>query len=104
MGDYLIIQVKYVLVFNQAGTKDVSRISYTCTVTVSVTLDEDIVGHKNFNLIATINHSSNLAKWPYSSFINSTLSSWFNCNDAAVVPSKEAAALFIYKYILIFFL
>ena len=59
MGDYLIMQVKYVLVSNQAGTKDVSKISCTPTVTVSVTLVEDIVGHKSFQLIATVNHSAN---------------------------------------------
>ena len=57
VGDYLIIQVKHDLVSNQAGTKDISRISCISTVTVSVTIG----GHKKFNLIATINHSPNWA-------------------------------------------
>ena len=51
MGDYLIIQVNHFLVFNQAVTKDISGISYTPTLTVPVTLDEDIVSFKKFNLI-----------------------------------------------------
>ena len=46
MGDYLIIQVKYVLVSNQAVTKNISKISSTPIVTVSVILVEDIVGHR----------------------------------------------------------
>ena len=59
MGDYLIIQVKHDLLSNQAGTEDISKISCTSTVAVSVTLDGEIVGHKKFNLITTITHSPN---------------------------------------------
>ena len=61
MGDYLIIQVKHVLVSNQPVTKNISKISSTPTVTVSVILVEHIVGHKRFNLNATINCSANWA-------------------------------------------
>ena len=57
VGNYLIIQVKCFLVFNQALTKDISKLFCIATVTVPVTLDDPkIVGHKKFNLIATINH------------------------------------------------
>ena len=94
MGDYLIIQVKRFLVFNQAVTKDISKISCIPTLTVPVTLDEDIVGHNKFNLFSTINHSGNLARGHYTSFIKSASSlssSWFHCNDAAVIPSNETA-------------
>ena len=96
VGDYLIIQVKRFLVFNQAVTKDVSKISCTPTVAVPVTLDEDIVDHNKFNLFATINHSGNLARGRYTSFLksassSSSSSSWFHCNDAAVIPSNETA-------------
>ena len=42
LADYLIIQVKRFLVFNQAVTKDINKISCTPTVTVSVTLEKDI--------------------------------------------------------------
>ena len=77
MGDYLIIQVKRFLVFNQAVTKDISKISCNPTLTVLVTLDEDIIG-LGFNLIATINHSGNLARGHYTSFIKSTSPSWFH--------------------------
>ena len=59
VGDYLIIQVKRFLVFNQAVTKYISKISCNPTLTVPATLDEDIAGHKKFDLIATINHSGN---------------------------------------------
>ena len=55
VGNYLITQVKDFLVFNQAVTKDVSKISCTPTLTVPFTLDEEIVDHKKLNLIATIN-------------------------------------------------
>ena len=78
-------------------------------LTVPVTLNEDIVGHKNFNPIATINHSGNLARGHYTSFIksasssSSSSSSWSHCNGAAVIPSNETAQnnetsyIFFYK-------
>ena len=97
--------VKPVLVFNQAVPKDINKISCNPTLTVSVTLDEDIVGHKKLNIIATINHSDNLAREHYTFFMKSTSSSWFHCNDAAVIPSKETALnndtsyIFFYKNI-----
>ena len=47
VGDYLTKQAKRFLVFNQAVTKDKSKISCTPTQKVPVTLDEDIVGHKS---------------------------------------------------------
>ena len=72
-------------------TKDISKISSTPTLTVPVTLDEDIVGYKKLNLIAKINHSGNLARGHHTSFIKSTSSSWFHCNDFAVIPSNETA-------------
>ena len=72
-------------------TKDISKISSTPTQTVPVTLDEDIVGYKKLNLIAKINHSGNLARGHHTSFIKSTSSSWFHCNDFAVIPSNETA-------------
>ena len=57
VGSYLIIQLKCFLVFNQALAKDVSKLFCIATVAVPVTLnDHKIVGHKKFNLIATINH------------------------------------------------
>ena len=89
VGDCLIIQVKRFLVFNHAVTKDITKISCTPTLTVPVTLDEDIVDHKKFNLTATINHTGNLARGHYTSY--KSTSSWFHCNDAAVIPSNETA-------------
>ena len=61
VGAYLIIQVKHVLVSNEAGTKDINKISCIPTEKVSVTLGENILGYKKFNLIAAINHSANWA-------------------------------------------
>ena len=90
VGDYLTIQGKHLLVSNQTVTRDITKIYCTPTLTVPVALDEDIVVHKKFNLIATINHTGNLARGHYTSFIKSTLS-WFHCNDAAVIPSNEKA-------------
>ena len=90
VGDYLTIQMKRFLVFNQEVTKDITKISCTPTLAVPVTLDDDIVGHKKFSLIATINHTVNLARGHYNSFIKST-SSWFHCNYAAVIPTNETA-------------
>lgn len=46
VGNYLITQVKYFLVFNQAVTKDISKISCTPTLTLPFALDEEIVDHK----------------------------------------------------------
>ena len=56
-----------------------------------MTLDEDTVDRKEFNLIGTINHSGNLARKHYTALIKSTSSSWFPCGDVAVIPSKETA-------------
>ena len=95
----LIIQVNHFLVYNQAVAKVISKIYCTPTLTVPVTLDEHIIGHKKFNLIATINHSCNLTKGHYTSFIKSTSSSWFHCNDAAIIiPSKEPALNMAYFF------
>ena len=55
MRNYLITQVKDFLVFNQAVTKDLIKISCTPTLTVPSTLDEEIIDHKKLYLIATIN-------------------------------------------------
>ena len=55
VGNYLITQVKDFLVFNQAVTKDLIKISCTPTLTVPFTLDEEIIDHKKLYLIATIN-------------------------------------------------
>ena len=82
--------MKPFLVFNQGVTKNITKISSTPTLTVPVTLDEDIVGYRKFNIIATINHTVNLARGHYTSFIKS-ISSWFHCNDAAAIPSNETA-------------
>ena len=63
----------------------VPHISFTPNLTVPVTLDEDIVGNKKFNLIA------NLARGHYTSFIKSASASWFHCVDAAFIPSNKTA-------------
>ena len=88
-------------------TKDISKISCNPTLTVPVTLDEDIVGHKKFSVIATINYSGNLAREHYTCSIKSASSLWFHCNDAAVIPSNEAALnnyssyiFFLQRYVL----
>ena len=99
----LIIQVKHFLVFIQVVTKDISKISCILTLIAPVILDEDTVGHKKLNLIARLNHSCNLARRHYSSFIKSTSSSWFYCNNATALPSKGATLnngtsyIFFYK-------
>ena len=103
VGDYLIIQVKHFLVFGQVVTKYISKTCCTPTPTVPVTLDADIVDHKKLNVTTTINHSGNLERAQYTSFIKSTSSSWFQCNNAAAVPWKETALsngisyIFFYK-------
>ena len=51
VGDYLIIQVKRFLVFNQAVTKDITKISCILTLTVPVTLDENVVDQLTIQVI-----------------------------------------------------
>ena len=82
--------MKCFLVFNQALTKNISKISWIPPLAVPVKLNKDIVDHKKFKLMTTINHSYNLSRRHYTSFIKST-SSWFHCNDAADIPSKVTA-------------
>ena len=55
VGNYLITQVKDFLVFSQAFTKNISKISCTQTLTLPFALDEEIVDHKKLNLVDTIN-------------------------------------------------
>ena len=100
VGNDLIIQVMCFLVFNQGLTKDITKLFCITNVTVPVTLDDhNIVGHKKFNLIATINHWGNLPRGHYTSLIKyaSSSSSWFHCNDETVL-NNGISYIFFYKY------
>ena len=61
VSDCLIMEVQHFLVFNQALTKDVSKIS--CIPTQTATLDKHVVHHKKFDLIARINHLQGCHVW-----------------------------------------
>ena len=61
VGDCLIMEVQHFLVFNQALTKDMSKIS--CIPTQTVTLDKHVVHYKKFDLIARTNHLQGWHVW-----------------------------------------
>ena len=65
-----------------------------CTPNISVPVkDNEVTYQKHYHLIATINHTENLNRGHYTSFIkipNSKVpNSWLHCNDAAVLRDNE---------------
>ena len=62
-----------------------------CTSDISVPVEDNEVKYeKHFRLLATINHTGNLDRGHYTSFIKLPNSkSWLHCNDAAVLKAVE---------------
>ena len=85
IGHYLVIQLKRFLCFDRSVTKDIKYVKCSSTLSVPITVDTDVVCHKRFKLIATINHSGNLNSGHYTAFTSNECSVWFHCNDSAVI-------------------
>ena len=102
VGRYLIIQVKRFLSHGDQVIKDVSHIQYTPSISVPI-VDNEVTYEKSFHLIATINHTGNLQRGHYTSFIKMANSkTWLHCNDAAVLKTVESkvnnSSSYIYFY------
>ena len=88
-GKYLIIQLKRFI--NNEGNliKDIQEVHCNPTISLPVASGEVTLNRK-FKLIATINHSGNLNRGHYTSFIKKANSTdWYFCNDAAVILHEK---------------
>ena len=103
LGDILIIQLKRFLSFGTSVSKDTKAVKCEKQIKIPITVDTDIIFHKTFSLFAVVNHSGTLQRGHYTALVNNLpTSTWFHCNDAAVIPSKqdvseELAYILFYK-------
>ena len=88
IGSCLIIQLKRFVQLGDSVSKDIKSVKCNNQIKIPVVIDSDIISHKNFKLIASINHSGSLERGHYTALINLS-SSWFHCNDAAVIKSNQ---------------
>ena len=89
IGSCVIIQLKRFVHFRSSVSKDIKAVSCNNQIRIPIVVDTDIISHKNFKLVASINHSGSLERGHYTALINSC-SSWFHYNDAAVIKSKQS--------------
>ena len=88
-GLYLIVQIKRFLNLDGSTTKDTKSIDCSPVISLPVVDPTDIRLLRQFKLIAVINHSGNLSSGHYTADISSNDSStWWICNDAAVIESS----------------
>ena len=88
-GFYVIVQIKRFLNHNGSTVKDTRSIDCSPVINLPV-ITEDIHILRKFKLIAVINHSGNLNSGHYTAYISSNDSStWWFCNDAAVIKSSH---------------
>ena len=89
IGRFLIIQLKRFNNHEGHIIKDIKKVQCSANITVPV-VDDDVTNTIQFRLIATINHTGNLSRGHYTSFIRLTdPTRWLFCNDAAVINSTE---------------
>ena len=89
VGRYLVIQLKRFVSHDNQVLKDMKHVQCTPNISVPVK-DNEVTFHKHYHLIATINHTGNLNRGHYTSFIKIPNSkSWLHCNDAAVLRANE---------------
>jgi len=60
LGDFLIIQLKRFLNFSNVVTKDNKSVFCDPLIKVPVVVDNEIITHKSYKLIATVNYSGDL--------------------------------------------
>ena len=90
-GGLLIIQLKRFASLGNSVAKDVRPVKCDQEVRLPVVFDRDIVNYKRFRLLASVNHSGTLERGHYTALIkNITSSTWFHCNDAAVIHCNES--------------
>ena len=89
VGCYLVIQLKPFVSHDNQVLKDIKHVQCTPNTSVPVKVNE-VTYQKHYYLIANINHSGNLNRVHYTSFIKIPNSkSWLHCNNAAVLSANE---------------
>ena len=102
VGRYLVIQLKHFASHYNQVIKGIKHVQ--CTPSISALVkDNEMMYQKGYYLIATINHTGNLNRGYYTSFIKTPNSkSWLHCNDAALMRDNENridnASSYIYFY------
>ena len=87
----MILQLKKFVTSENFTTKDIGPVKCQQVVKLPLAVDNDIVSNKRFWLLASVNHSGNLERGHYTANVkNTTSSTWFQCNDAAVIQCKES--------------
>ena len=85
-GHYLIIYLKNLLGINWSDTKDAQSFDYVDKIWfVPIPTDDEIIHHKRFKLLASVNHSGNLNRGCYTAPIKTNCEKWLHCNDVAVI-------------------
>ena len=102
VGCYLVIQLKRFVSHDNQVIKDIKHVQCTPNISVPVK-DNEVTYQKDYYLIPSINHTGNLNRGHYTSFIKIPNSkSWLHCNDAAVLRANENkvnnASSYIYFY------
>ena len=102
VGHYLVIQLKRFFNHGDQVIKDIKHVK--CSPTISVPLkDNEVTYEKHFHLVATINHTGNINRGHYTSYIRLPNSdSWLHCNDAAVVKVADSKVNNTSSYIYFF--
>ena len=89
VGRYLVIQLKCFVSHDNQVIKDINHVQCTPNISVPVK-DNEVTYQKHYHLIATINHTGNLNRGHYTSFIKIPNSkSLLHCNDVAVLRANE---------------
>ena len=90
IGKYLILQTKRFVNEGSFFSKHLQKIVCTPNLSVPVLGDNDHISNEKLKLLGTINHSGSLERGHYTSFVKfPNGSSWFHCNDAAVLSANE---------------
>ena len=88
IGKYLILHLSRFYNFGGKLLKDQSPVLCSSRITVACPEDNEVSFDRSFDLIAAINHSGTLDHGHYTSDIKDIISStWYHCNDRAVIQS-----------------
>ena len=102
VGSFLIIQLKRFANHQGQLIKDLNKVECSENIFVPV-IDGEITSRIEYKLIGTVNHTGNLNRGHYTSFINVKDSDVrYFCNDAAVLSSSKSStnntSSYIYFY------
>ena len=104
LGDILFLQMKRFKFSSGQAVKDTTQLDLSpFTVKIPVSTEFGVSFHRQFNLVATINHSGNLNSGHYwSNILHPVSKQWLNCNDRHVKSINSSVLNGNSSYVLIF--